>query len=249
MSSITHLNDQDIQRLQNSQKWVILTGAGVSAESGISTFRDAPDSYWAKVKPELLASATGFRRDKAMVWRWYEERRANIWAAQPNAAHLAIAALEKAGREVLIVTQNVDDLHQRAGSSQIIALHGDIFENPCFACRRPGPRSLEPMAESPRCTHCNGHLRPGVVWFGEQLPEGAYRKATRAIDDADVLVVIGTSGLVYPAAELPNYAAKKRKPVVVINPESTPFDQRAVWKLEMPATQAVKALWPFLFEG
>lgn len=216
-----------LARLQPGASIVALTGAGMSAASGIPTFRAAPHALWRDYKPAQLASPGGWRADPARVWAWYEWRRAQVLAAQPNAGHLALAALQ-ARFAVTVLTQNVDDLHERAGSRDVTHLHGSLFSPRCFACQRPAafvdalPAVDQPLAalEPPRCGHCGGRVRPGVVWFGEALPAAEWRRAELAVRGADLLLVVGTSATVQPAAQLPVLALKRRVPVVVINPDA-----------------------------
>ncbi len=199
----------------------ILTGAGVSAESGIPTFR-SNGGFWKTTRFQDLATAEGFQRDPAMVWQWYEERRCAVAAAHPNAGHYALAQMEARAHRFTLITQNVDDLHIRAGSNNILRLHGDIFVVRCLCCLRervePGPLTQLP----PRCD-CGGMLRPGVVWFGEVLPEGSMESAAAAVEQADVFLVIGTSAQVYPAAGLIPQAIRSGCTVIEVNAESTGF--------------------------
>ena len=207
--------------LAQAKSIAVLTGAGVSAESGIPTFR-SNGGYWQTHRFQDLATAEGFGRDPAMVWQWYEERRRGIAAARPNAGHYTLAKLEERTPRFTLITQNVDDLHERAGSKNMVRLHGDIFLVRCLRCRQqqvePGPLPSLP----PRC-ECGGMQRPGVVWFGEALPAGAMERAAEAVDQADVLLVIGTSAQVYPAAGLIPRALDTGCTVIEINPEVTDF--------------------------
>jgi NAD-dependent deacetylase len=204
---------------------VVFTGAGISAESGIPTFRDPLTGIWARQDPEKLETANAFREDAALVWGWYLWRRAQVAQAVPNAAHQAIAQLTWT-RDVTVITQNIDDLHERAGAVDVIHLHGSLEQPKCFACHRtPTAFSFEePIAsedmriEPPRCPRCRGKLRPGVVWFGEELPAVAWKKAVLATKNCDVLLSIGTSGVVFPAAEIPTMALRAGAYVVHINP-------------------------------
>ena len=209
-----------------------LTGAGMSAESGVPTFRDAQTGLWARFKPEELATEQAFRADPGRVWDWYASRRAMMQDVAPNAGHHAIAAFQRRypGRLTLI-TQNVDGLHQKAGSTAALALHGNIFEDiwldPC-----PGARGRSGVCEvsaaepgrPPHCAECGNRLRPGVVWFGEMLPAGALAAAEMAAQDCELMLVIGTSGGVYPAAGLAHTARQAGARVVVINPEPSELD-------------------------
>ena len=204
---------------------VVFTGAGVSAESGIPTFRDALTGLWQRFDPGELATPEAFRHDPALVWGWYEWRRAKVLQAQPNPAHQAIAELARRVPRLTLVTQNVDDLHERAGSTAVIHLHGSLHRPRCFACARPfeglDAAPQEPAEgrrlEPPRCPHCGGRVRPGVVWFGEELPEDALQQAFAAAQACDLLLSVGTSGVVYPAARIPQLALESGARVVHVN--------------------------------
>ncbi|MDF0732720.1 NAD-dependent deacylase [Pseudomonas entomophila] len=218
----------DSQLLANARHVVVFTGAGVSAESGIATFRDRLTGLWEHFDPARLASAEGFAEDPALVWGWYEMRRAGIALAQPNAAHRAIAELATRVPRLTLVTQNVDDLHERAGSREVLHLHGRLEAARCFDCARPVAASL-PLPEGalagrritpPRCTHCAGPLRPGVVWFGEYLPEAVLEQAFAAASACDLLLSVGTSGVVQPAASIPRLALDAGAHVLHINPQA-----------------------------
>lgn len=205
---------------------VVLTGAGMSAESGVPTFRDAQTGLWARFRPEELATEDAYRADPAMVWDWYRVRREMIRKVEPNAGHFALARFQQRhpGR-LTLVTQNVDGLHQRAGSPEVLALHGNIAENKWLdepkACCLAEPAQ---PGRPPRCPSCGNLLRPAVVWFGEMLPVGALRAAEQAAAAADLMLVVGTSGVVYPAAGLAR-SAKGR--VVIVNPEPSELDDAA----------------------
>src|ERR1019366_4333395 len=194
------MQDAAKQLLKCAAKVAVLTGAGVSAESGIPTFR-SNGGYWQQHRFEDLATPEAFHRDPKFVWTWYEERRRAIAKAKPNAGHRALAALEKQKPSFTLITQNVDGLHDLAGSKNIIKLHGDIWNVRCLKCGKEHTDRTELNDLPPRC-QCGGMLRPGVVWFGEMLPEGALERATEAVRKADVLIVAGTSAQVYPAAGL-----------------------------------------------
>lgn len=235
-------------------KLAVLTGAGMSAESGIATFRDALTGLWSRFDPAELACEDGFRRDPALVWGWYRWRASQLLGCMPNAGHLGLAALAQAGHEVTVITQNVDDLHERAGSGIVIHLHGRLLESRCADCGRdcvgPDPitRNLPLIPGDgqrelpPHCTHCDGLIRPGVVWFGESLPEDAWQAATQAVQACDRLLVIGTSGLVQPAASLPWLALERGVPVLEINPESTSLSALASDHWPLGAVQGVARL-------
>ena len=214
------------QYLKQARHVVIFSGAGVSAESGIATFRDALTGLWSRFDPQRLATPEAFEADPELVWGWYEWRRAQAGRVQPNPGHAAIAELERHVPRVTVVTQNVDNLHERAGSSWVIHLHGSIHSPRCFSCARPMPIPLSetPSADGqpippPRCPHCNGMARPGVVWFGEALPEEAWQAAWQAVEECDLLLSVGTSAAVYPAAQLPQLAIEQGATVVHVNPE------------------------------
>jgi NAD-dependent deacetylase len=210
----------------------VLTGAGMSAESGIPTFRDALTGHWAKFNPAELASEDGFRADPGRVWDWYAERRVGVRGTVPNAGHQALAAFARRHPGVLVlVTQNVDDLHQRAGNTDALQLHGDIFENrwidPCprqaergFAC---SPEAALP-GRPPACATCGNLLRPGVVWFGENLPTMAMAQAVLAAEHCAVMLVVGTSGAVWPAAGLAGLAREAGARVLIVNPAESEID-------------------------
>ncbi|WP_346395040.1 NAD-dependent protein deacylase [Pseudomonas syringae] len=233
----------------DGKRIVVFTGAGISAESGIPTFRDPLTGIWARHDPEKLETANAFREDAALVWGWYLWRRAQVARAAPNAAHLAIAHLART-REVTVVTQNIDDLHERAGSTDVIHLHGSLAQPKCFACHRiPADQSFEsPIVsqrlriEPPRCPRCKGKLRPGVVWYGEDLPAAAWKRAVLATKGCDVLLSIGTSGVVFPAAEIPIIAQQSGAYVVHINPELVAHQSNRVFCLIGRAAEQVPAL-------
>jgi len=242
--------------LLDTRHVVVFTGAGVSAESGIPTFRDALTGLWERFDAEMLATPAAFLRDPPLVWGWYEWRRKLVMRARPNPAHLAIARLAALVPRLTVITQNVDDLHERASSAGVIHLHGSFFSPRCFACASPhafaagepdepdGGRRLEP----PRCGRCGGLIRPGVVWFGEPLPDDAYQRAAQAVDDCDVMFSIGTSSVVYPAAALPFAAAEHGAKVVQVNPAATDLDDVASFNLRGAAAtvmdRLVRTAWP-----
>lgn len=214
------------KRLQEAKHVVVFTGAGVSAESGIPTFRDALTGLWERFDPAQLATAKAFRLDPSLCWGWYEWRRRKVLQAQPNEAHFAIAELAKHVPKLTVVTQNVDDLHERAGSKGVIHLHGSLHSPRCIGCGTAHKSPLPAVElsedggrlEPPRCNACNGYIRPGVVWFGEMLPDATWSAALAAAESCDLFFSIGTSGVVYPAAELPLRALGTGATVVHINP-------------------------------
>jgi NAD-dependent deacetylase len=215
-------SDALIAILARARSVVVFTGAGVSAESGVPTFRGS-DGIWSKFKPEELANINAFMRNPELVWEWYKARKKVIADVQPNAGHFALAAMETMLPSLLIVTQNIDNLHQRAGSTKVCELHGNIERNFCMSCRTPFANEYVLQAGGvPRCS-CGGIIRPDVVWFGEMLPEEEWEAAERACRQADILFSIGTSSVVYPAASLPVEAKRNGAYLIEINPEPTPL--------------------------
>ncbi len=206
--------------LQTAKKIVFVTGAGISQESGIPTFR-GKDGYWRKYDPMKLATIDAFNQDPKLVWEWYEDRRKNILGAQPNAGHIAIAELEKF-KEVIVLTQNIDGLHQRAGSKNVLELHGSIIRIKCTVCDFQGdfPHKFEKL---PPLCKCGKMLRPDVVWFGESLPQDVWQEAIIHANSCDVMIIAGTSLVVSPANTLPIYAKQNNAFLIEINPEPTPM--------------------------
>ncbi len=219
---------------------VILTGAGISAESGIPTFRGA-GGLWKTYRPEELATAEAFEARPEVVWEWYEWRRDIIRKAQANPGHQAIAGLEGMFPNLLLITQNVDDLHERAGSINLVHLHGTIFHNRCFnGC--PGlAKASKPQPDIPKCP-CGGLMRPAVVWFGEMLPEEDLERAARASQEASVFLSVGTSGIVHPAASLPLAAKSRGAFLIEVNPDPTPLSPSADLVLRGPSGEILPAL-------
>ncbi len=208
-----------IDKLRASERILVLTGAGISAESGLATFRD-PDGHWDQYRPEDLANEVAFRRNPSLVQGWYAARRKATLAAIPNPGHLALVALSSVVPELTLVTQNVDCLHQRAGSEKVIELHGNIHQFYCIECGSEAPESAFSLMDAGKvanCAGCGGLMRPSVVWFGEALPKQALDEAWARAEVADVLLSIGTSGLVYPAAHLPMVAKRAGAFLVEIN--------------------------------
>ena len=234
------------ERLREADEVLVLTGAGVSAESGIATFREALTGLWVRFDPAQLATAEAFRADPARVWSWYEWRRAQVLKAQPNPAHRALADWAGQHGRLRLVTQNVDDLHERAGSRDVIHLHGSLHAPRCFDCARPleapvSPAAGEQLVAPPRCPACGGLARPGVVWFGESLPEQALTTAWALAERCDLCLVIGTSGLVQPAASLPVVARQQGATVVRIDPQPA-ADFSGDWQLLGAAGTILPAL-------
>jgi NAD-dependent deacetylase len=234
-----------------AQQVTCLTGAGISAESGVATFRDAQTGHWSKFNPEQLASQVGFARDPSLVWRWYMARLRTLGKVHPNPGHLALAALAAHIPRFALITQNVDDLHERAGSAPVLHLHGTLLDYRCNRCHAPYALTVADARadEPPRCPHCGGPVRPGVVWFGESLPTHVVDQAWTAARNCDVMLVVGTSGIVYPAAGLPTLAARRGAVIIAVNPEPTPITATATHYLQgtagtvLPQLQAAVAAW------
>jgi NAD-dependent deacetylase len=236
-----------VEALRAAHAVAALTGSGISAESGVPTFRDVQDGLWARYRPEELATPQAFRRNPKLVWGWYAWRRRLVAQAMPNAAHLALVELERRVPRLTLITQNVDGLHQRAGSQAVVELHGNINRTKCF---REGVvvEDWEDAGQSPPvCPRCGGLLRPDVVWFGEALPLGALQAAVEAAGTCQIFFSIGTSGLVEPAASLAYAALQRGALVVEVNPAATPLSDDAI-SLRGPAGQVLPALvqatWP-----
>lgn len=227
---------------------VVATGAGMSSESGIPTFRDALTGLWARFDPEELATEDAFRRAPARVFGWYVWRRKVVRAAVPHAGYDAVVALERLLPEVVVVTQNVDGLHRRAGSRRVLELHGSLERFHCLAARHPYPAEAvaEPAEdgemEPPACPHCGSPIRPGVVWFGEVLPEREVAAAWEVAARCDVMLVVGTSGLVHPAASLPRIARDAGAMVAEVNPEPSDLSSLATVVCRGPAGVVLPAL-------
>lgn len=232
------------QSLRGARKVVVLTGAGISAESGLATFRDVQIGLWSKFKPEELATAEAFQRDPKFVQEWYGWRRDQALKAQPNAGHLALAEMEKWAPGFLLVTQNVDGLHARAGSKRIVELHGNIHRFRCFENNCANDHF---DTNAGRCRSCGGYLRPDVVWFGEMLPVEPLETAINASEECDVFFSVGTSSVVYPAADLWRSAKNNGALVIEINRDPTPLTPLADYSFHGKAgeilPELVAALW------
>jgi NAD-dependent deacetylase len=229
--------------LERARRPVVLTGAGMSAECGVPVFR-GPGGLWEGIRPEELATPEAFARDPARVWRWYRWRLERVAAARPHAGHTALAALEReeAFDGFTVITQNVDGMHQRAGSRDVIELHGSLVRARCTAlCGfETGADGVDP--EDFSCPCGKGRLRPGVVWFGESLPARALRRAAEVLAGADLVWVVGTSSVVHPAAALPELAAARGAAVVEVNPEPTPLTARVPFSLRCTASAGITAM-------
>jgi len=220
---------------------VVLTGSGTSAESGVPTFRDAQAGLWAKYRPEDLATPEAFHRNPQFVWDWYVWRRSIVAEVEPNPGHYAIAKLERRVPRVTLITQNVDGLHQRAGSTDVIEFHGNIMRSKCSVEHCIVDVSADD-ASPPRCPNCGAPVRPDVVWFGEAIPTAALEAALTAVADCDVIMSVGTSSQVQPAASLAEHAQARGAILVEVNPESTPVTPLADFVLAGPSGQILPAL-------
>jgi NAD-dependent deacetylase len=211
--------DQAAELLRPARKVAVLTGAGISAESGLATFRGS-NGLWEGHRIEEVATPEAFRRDPVLVWRFYHLRRANLATVQPNPGHHALAALEqRLGAGFTLVTQNVDGLHQAAGSKNILEVHGAIRRVKCSGCLRVTDRGVAALPEMPRCAECDALERPDVVWFGEALPEAIWEQAVKAVLSCECFLVVGTSAVVYPAAGLIDLARTGGSAVIEVNVE------------------------------
>ena len=210
--------DTVVQKLKDSRKIVFVTGAGISQESGIPTFR-GKDGYWRKYDPMKLASIDAFYDDPKLVWEWYEDRRKNILSVKPNEGHFAISQMEEF-KDVVILTQNIDGLHQRSGSTNVLELHGSIIRIKCTVCDFTDNITENFESLPPKCK-CGSILRPDVVWFGESLPQNIWQSAIKEASICDVMIVVGTSLVVSPANTLPVYAKQNGATLIEVNPEET----------------------------
>jgi NAD-dependent deacetylase len=231
-----------INLLRKTRRVAVLTGAGVSAESGVPTFRDALSGLWTQYRPEELATPQAFLKDPAKVWEWYISRRERLSLVQPNPGHLALAEMEGQIPVFTLITQNVDGLHQRAGSRNVIELHGNLGRVKCFDEGIVIDRWVDDGAVPPRCPSCGGMLRPDVVWFSEMLPAEALQSAIQASKKCQVFFSIGTSGVVEPTASLPYWASESGAVVVEVNPEHTPLTPRADFALQAPSGEVLPEL-------
>ncbi len=240
--------DNLINELREAENVAVLTGAGISAESGLATFREAQTGLWAKYDPHQLATPQAFRRNPQLVWEWYAWRRSLAFEAEPNEGHFALAKMAGLVPDLTLITQNVDSLHQRAGSASVVELHGNISRIKCYSCTKIAEDYDEMDNTPPRCTQCNGLLRPDVVWFGESLPQEALSAAFSSARNCDLFFSIGTSGIVQPAASLPVEAIENGATTVEINLERTPISQYMDYLLAGPSglvlPMLVASVWP-----
>ena len=232
--------------IAGAERVLVSTGAGMSRESGIPTFRDALEGLWAQYDPQELATERGFRKNPRRVWSWYAMRRRKIAEAVPHAGYHALVEMERLVPSFTIVTQNIDGLHALAGSRDVIELHGNIRRVKCLDRNHPFAGALPDdgaeESDPPPCPLCGSPLRPDVVWFGEMLPESAVERAWRLAGECDVLLVVGTSGSVWPAAELPHVAAAAGARVVEVNPEPSELTPLAAAFLQGAAGPVLSSL-------
>lgn len=256
MKTLDHIDDEIASLAQNAQKVAVLSGAGISAESGVPTFREVQTGLWEQFSAEDLATVEAFENDPALVWTWYRWRQSLIQAVEPNPGHAALAhwqkRLDAAGGSLSISTQNVDDLHERAGAEVLAHLHGSIAAHKCSHCEEPvelpapdsdGFQAPTEVKEPPSCRQCaDGLIRPDIVWFGEMLPMDAFDATMEAIRAADLVLVVGTSGIVQPAAGLPLLALERGTPLVEVNPQETELSETMDFVLRGSSGQLLPAL-------
>jgi NAD-dependent deacetylase len=250
---MTIANHHFLETIRSATHIAVLTGAGVSAESGIPTFRDAMTGLWAKFDPSDLATPEAFDRDPETVSRWYDERRCNVAKCQPNAGHLALARWQAitlaAGRRFTLITQNVDRLHQAAGSMSVIELHGTLWVWRCVDCGIEAEERGPAFSTYPIHCSCGGMRRPAVVWFGEALPADALAEAEEAVRTCDLFMTIGTSSVVYPAAGLIEQAIRAKKNVLEVNPQATAFSNLVDWSIRGKSGDVLPELMAAAFDG
>lgn len=227
--------------LRDADTVAVLTGSGLSADSGVPTFRDPQDGLWARYRPEELASPVAFERDPDTVWQWYRARRQTLAEVAPNDGHHALAQMARSLPDLRLVTQNVDGLHQQAGHPDVVEFHGNIRINRCH--REGRVVDVDDAVDSPpACPHCGGRVRPGVVWFGEAIDEAAIDRAMNAARSCDVFLSVGTSAEVQPAAGLADLAKQTGARVAEINPDATALSNRVDWILRDSAARVLPAL-------
>jgi NAD-dependent deacetylase len=255
-ASIHPMDLEIIQALRAASRVVVFTGSGVSAESGIPTFRDKQSGLWENFDAADLATRYAFERDPAFVWGWYEWRRAQVLKTQPNAGHVAIAEMANRTPQFALITQNVDDLHERAGSRDVTHLHGELSRPYCGGCRRPYdlPEAIPALVGTrlppPLCLTCGAKIRPGVVWFGEQLPQDQWHEACESAERCDFFICCGTSALVQPAASLTRMAIDAGATTLQVNPNPTDLDGSVTFTIKGPSgtilPQLVAQTWSAL---
>ena len=240
------ISNSIIERLKSAKSILFFTGAGISAESGIDTFR-GKGGLWNKMSAQELASFDGFMKNPNLVWEWYQYRRKIVRETEPNSGHEVIADFEKHFDEVTVVTQNVDNLHKRAGSTNILELHGNIERNFCMNCKTfYGVEKFLESEEVPKCENCGGMIRPDVVWFGEMLPQNIFAEAERKAAESDICFIVGTSAVVYPAAYIPISAKEAGAILIEINIEPTNITNQVDYSLMGKAGEVVPKIFELL---
>ena len=229
--------------IQNAKKITVLTGAGISHESGIPTFR-GQDGLWKKFRAEDLATNQAFQSNPKLVWEWYDWRRGLIRKVKPNAGHYALVSMENHISSFTLITQNVDGLHRLAGSKNVFELHGNIWRVKCLNCHAVYDNFEVPISKDmlPRCKHCGGLIRPDVVWFGESLPENTLKAAMESAIHCNLMLVVGTSGIVQPVASLPSLAKSKNAYIIEVNPNQTPISLLADESIRGKAAETLPGL-------
>jgi len=231
-----------LDELRKAKKVGVLTGAGVSKESGVSTWREAQTGIWSQYRPEDLATPEAFEADPELVWKWYSRLRQLMGKAKPNPGHVALAEMARRFEAFTLITQNIDGLHQQVGSQDVVELHGRLARTKCYPENRVVEDWEDDGSVPPRCPHCKGMLRPDIVWFGEQLPAEAIDRAYEVARHCDVFFSVGTSSLVYPAADLPFQALRRGAVVVEVNPDETPLSGQADFVLRGPSGEVLPQL-------
>lgn len=246
MKSEIEIPEELIQKLRSAKSILFFTGAGISAESGIDTFR-GKGGLWNKMSAQELASFDGFMKNPNLVWEWYQYRRKIVRETEPNAGHKTIAEFEKHFNQVTVVTQNVDNLHKRAGSTNILELHGNIERNFCLKCKTfYDVEKFIDSNEVPICEKCGGMIRPDVVWFGEMLPKGIFEDAERIAKNADICFIVGTSAVVYPAAYIPLSAKEACATLVEINIELTNISDQVDFSILGKSGEVLPKIFEYL---
>ena len=237
--------DEVVRTLRDARHVLVLTGSGASAESGVPTFREAQTGLWEQFDPHELATPDAFHRDPELIWRWYNWRRELVARVKPNPGHYALVRLAELVPKLTLITQNVDGLHQRAGSKDVVEFHGNLFQNRCISEDLIVTDS-DTSTAVPRCPGCGGFIRPGVVWFGESIPPQALKTAASAVQDCDVFLSIGTSSLVWPAADLAETARDNGAVVIEINLDATTLSERSDHYLQGKSGELLPELIDYL---
>lgn len=231
-----------IKKLRSTKHLAVLTGAGTSSESGVPTFREAQTGLWEQYNPQELATRQAFKNNPQLVWDWYQWRRKLIIEADPNPGHFALAEMQTISQQFTLITQNVDGLHQRAGSQNVVELHGNLMLDKCFDCSTPTTKEPPLTIRVFNCPRCWGLVRPDVVWFGEDLDPDNLSLALKTAKNCDTFISIGTSAVVEPAASLPSIAKENGAVLVEINPDSTPVTELADYVLKGPSGEILPQL-------